>query len=74
MLVVVVVVLAAAAPAAAVVVVAAGGALTEKSVPVTTVTCEPAFTCVGSMAMMTAPESELATTCAAASSAGVFDA
>ena len=51
-----------------------GGALTEKSVPVTTVTWEPAFTWVGSMAMMTAPERELATACAAASWAGVLDA
>src|SRR5271168_3976269 len=60
------VVLGVAAPAGAVVVVA-GGALTVKSVPVTTVTCEPGFTWVGSMAMMTAPDMEFATACAAAS-------
>ena len=65
-------VLGAVAPDGAVVVVA-GGALTEKSVPVTTVTCEPGFTCVGSMAMITAPDKELATACAAASWAGVLD-
>ena len=64
---------AAPAPVGAVVVVA-GGALTVKSVPVTTVTWEPGFTCVGSRAMMTAPDRELATACAAASWAGVLDA
>ena len=47
--------------------------LTLKSVPVTTVTCEPGFTWVGSSAMITAPDMELATAWAAASSAGVFD-
>jgi hypothetical protein len=57
-------------PAGAVV----GGALTLKSVPVTTVTCEPGFTCVGSMAMTTAPDMEFATVCAAANWAGVLDA
>jgi hypothetical protein len=50
------------------------GGLTLKFVPVTTVTCEPGFTCVGSSAMITAPENELATAWAAARSAGVFDA
>ena len=54
--------------------VVAGGALTVKSVPVTTVTWEPGFTCVGSMAMITAPDKEFATACAAASWAGVFEA
>ena len=53
---------------------APAAALTVKSVPVTTVTCEPGFTCVGSTAMITAPDMELATACAAASSAGVLDA
>ena len=43
-----------------------GGALTLKSVPVTTVTCEPGFTCEGSSAMITAPDMELATAWAAA--------
>ena len=52
----------------------AGRALTQKSVPVTTVTWEPACTWVGSMAMITAPEMELATAWAAARSAGVFAA
>ena len=69
---VVVVVLGAAAPAGAVVVVA-GGALTVKSVPVTTVTCDPGFTCVGSRPMITAPDIEFATACAAASWAGVLE-
>ena len=50
-----------------------GGGFTLKSVPVTTVTCEPGFTWVGSTAMITAPDMELATAWAAASSAGVFD-
>ena len=50
-----------------------GGALTLNCVPVTTVTCEPGFTWVGSSAMMTAPVMELATAWAAASSAGDFD-
>ena len=60
-------------PAGAVVVVA-GGALTVKSVPVTTVTCEPGFTSVGSMPMTTAPDMEFATVCAAANWAGVLEA
>ena len=62
------------APAAGAVVVVAGGAFTVKSVPVTTVTCDPGFTCVGSMAMITAPDIEFATACAAASWAGVLEA
>ena len=74
MLPAVVVVLGVAAPADVVVVVVAGGALTEKSVPVTTVTCEPGFTCVGSRPMITAPDIEFATACAAASWAGVLEA
>ena len=49
---------------------AAGGALTLKSVPVTTVTCEPGCTCEASLAMITAPDKELATAWAAASSEG----
>ena len=57
---------------AAVVVVVGAGALafTEKSVPVVTVTWAPSV--VGPLAMMTAPESDRATSSAAASSAGVF--
>ena len=54
-------------------VVAAAGALTLKSVPVTTVTCDPALTWEASSAMITAPDMELATTWAAASSAGDLD-
>ena len=61
-------------PPAGPVVVVAGGALTVKSVPVTTVTCDPGFTCVGSMAMITAPDMEFATVCAAANWAGVLAA
>ena len=52
----------------------AAGALTEKSVPVTTVTCDPGFTWDGSRDMMTAPESESATAWAAARLAGVLEA
>ena len=74
---VVVVVLGAAGPVAGpptdVGVVVVGGGFTLKSVPVTTVTCEPGFTWVGSSAMITAPDMALATVWAAASSAGVFD-
>ena len=62
-----------AAPPVEVGVVVAGGALTVKSVPVTTVTCEPGFTCVGSSAMITAPVMELATAWAAADSAGLLE-
>ena len=51
----------------------AGGASTAKSVPVTTVTCEPGFTWAGSSAMITAPVMELATAWAAANLAGVLD-
>jgi hypothetical protein len=51
---------------------AGGGGLTLKSVPVTTVTCEPGCTCDGSLAMMTAPLKELATAWAAANADGVF--
>ena len=46
----------------------AAGGWTEKSVPVTTDTCEPAGTWEGSYARMTAPDSESATDWAAASS------
>ncbi len=53
--------------------VVAGGAFTLNWVPVTTVTCEPGFTWVGSSAMITAPVMEFATAWAAASSAGDFD-
>ena len=60
-------------PAVAVGVAGAGGS-TEKSVPVTTVICDPGLTLVGSMAMMTAPERELATRWAAPRSAGVLAA
>ena len=60
-------------PAAVAGVVATGGGFTLKSVPVTTVTCEPGFTWLGSTAMTTAPDMALATAWAAASSAGVFD-
>jgi len=69
--VVVVVVVAFFAPLAAVVVVVAGGAraLTEKSVPVTTVTAAPLL--VGPIAMMTCPEKELATATAAGSAAAL---
>jgi hypothetical protein len=64
------------APVAAVVGVDAGGAgggLTLNWVPVTTVTCDPGDTWLGSSAMITEPDMELATACAAASSAGVLD-
>jgi hypothetical protein len=60
-------------PPADVGVVVVGGGFTLKSVPVTTVTCEPGFIWVGSTAMITAPEIALATAWAAASSAGVFE-
>ena len=51
----------------------AGGGLTLNWVPVTTVTCDPDWTCVGSMAMSTAPLIEFATAWAAARLACVFD-
>jgi hypothetical protein len=54
-------------------VVLAGGGFTPKSVPVTTVTCDPVRTWLASSAMITAPVMELATACAAASSAGLLD-
>ena len=63
----------AAPPAADVDVVVDGGGLTLKSVPVTTVTCDPALTWLGLSAMITAPVMELATACAAASSAGLLE-
>src|SRR6516164_3253936 len=50
-----VVVTAAPAAVAPVVGVVAAGGLTLKSVPVTTVTCDPALTWLGSSAMITAP-------------------
>ena len=43
------------------------GALTEKSVPVTTVTCEPGETSEGLYERITAPDIESATTWGAAS-------
>ena len=62
------------APIAAVVgVTAAGGGLTLNCVPVTTVICDPGRTCVGSMAMITAPLIESATAWAAARLARDFD-
>ena len=54
------------APAAGVV-----GALTANWVPVTTVTCAPSTTWLGSSAITTAPVNERATASAAASLAGV---
>ena len=63
-----------AAGAVVAVVGAAGGGFTLKSVPVTTVTCEPGCTCVGSSAMSTAPDMELATAWAAAKLAAVLEA
>ena len=68
-----VVVVGAAPGAGDVGVVVAGGGLTLKSDPVTTVTCDPVLTWLGSSAMMTAPVMELATACAAASSAALLD-
>ena len=72
-----VVVVAAPAPVALVAadvgVVVAGAGLTLKSVPVTTVTRDPALTWLGLSAMITAPVMELATACAAASSAGLLE-
>jgi hypothetical protein len=60
-------------PAAEVGVTAAGGGFTLNWVPVTTVIWDPDCTCVGSMAMMTAPLMEFATACAAARLAWVFE-
>jgi len=60
-------------PAVPVVPVAAAGGLTLKSVPVTTVTWDPGLTWEASSAMITAPDRELATACAAASEAGDLD-
>jgi hypothetical protein len=47
--------------------------LTEKSVPVTTVTCEPGETSEGLYERITAPDRELATTWAAANSPASID-
>ena len=49
------------------------GGLTAKLVPVTTVTCAPLVTRNGFKAMMTDPDIESATRCAAASSEGFID-
>jgi hypothetical protein len=49
----------------------AAGGFTANWVPVTTVTWDPLVTWVGSRAMITAPEMEVATNWAAASAAGV---
>ena len=61
------------APVAVVGVVVADGGFTLNWVPVTTVTCAPGLTWVGSSAMITDPVMEFATAWAAASSAGVLD-
>ena len=55
------------------VVVAALGGFTEKLVPVTTVTSAPPSTMDGLKPRVTDPEMELATSCAAASTAGDFE-
>jgi hypothetical protein len=56
-----------------VVVVAAFGGFTEKLVPVSTVTSAPPSTMEGSKPRVTEPEMELATSCAAATTAGDFE-